>query len=430
LGSAVLSDPVLVIALRSIARGLEGRPGLVSGAIHAGGLGVRLAFMFALLYLSGPALLGQYGLLASIEVVAIYLAGLEFHAFTTRRYARRPGALRLRIALASHARLLCFSVPAAMLGAGVATWLFGLGLTPLALFGFLVIVATGSVAQEMLRFIVMTQRPVAAAILGFIRTALWQPVALLFVATEQPLEALALTWMAAAVVSLLWGGWMLRGAIFSRIRPGSRYLGRGLKAARNYYAMASASVLQSNLERFVLQLFLGPEAVGIFTFFQNLANALPALIQSSVLNVWLAQLLNQFGQGLQGRFALVAQVQRKVLVTCAILSMGVVVGVTGIALVLSRDTYLYNLWILPALLLAQSLIMWSQPLYLGLFGAHRDRIIMIQSLSVLAATLALCVLCVAQLGITGAVVSQLAGGAGLALLRWVVFVRYRRAGWV
>lgn len=415
---------------RSIVRMLERRPGVVSGAIHASGLGVRLAFMFALLYLSGPALLGQYGLLASIEVVAIYLAGLEFHAFTTRRYARRPGARRLRIALASHARMLCFSAPAAMLGAALAAWLLGLGLTPLALFGFLVIVGTGSVAQEMSRFIVMTHRPVAAAVLSFIRTALWQPVVLLFVATEQPLEALALAWMVAAVVSLLWGGWMLRGALFARVRPGSRYLGQGLKTTRNYYAMASASVLQSNLERFVLQLFLGPEAVGIFTFFQNLANALPALVQSSVLNVWLAHLLNQFGQGVKTRFDLVKQVQRRVLATCAILSGGIIVGVTGIALLLARDAYLHYLWILPALLVSQTLIMWSQPLYLGLFGAHCDRVIMIQSLTLLAATLFLCVLCVAQFGIGGAVVSQLAGGASVALARWAIFARYRRAGWV
>lgn len=405
---------------------LSARPGLVSAGVHGVGLAIRLAFMFAVLQFSGAELLGRFGLLASIEVVVIYLAGFEFHAFSTRRYARHPGPLGLRIALACHRRLLLVSAPIAVVSALTATLAFKLQLTILELALFAAIVAGGSIAQEMTRFIVMANGAVPAAAMGFIRSALWQPVALLFLATAEPLQAVMSAWAGASLLSVFFGAWTLRSALWSRIRPPARYLLRGVGVARRFYLMASASVIQGNLERFVLQAFLGPEAVGLFAFFQNLANALPALIQAAVTNVFLARILTSFSQRLDERFVLLKQLSRRVLTASALISTCTVAGAASLALLMSKTDYLRDIWMLPLLLLGQTLQAWSQPLYLALFGAHEDRAIMWLSLGTLAASLGWSVLFVDRLGLQGAVLSQLLAGVVILGSRQLVFRSYRR----
>lgn len=391
-------------------------------------MAIRLAFMFAVLQLSGAGLLGRFGLLTAIEVVVIYLSGFEFHAFSTRRYAKRPGRIGLRIALACHRRMLMVSAPIAIGAAVAATLAFRLQLTAVELALFATVVAGGTVAQEMTRFAVMAGGAVPAAAIGFVRSAAWQPLTAFFLMTAEPLQALLSAWAVASIASVIFGAWTLRSAVWSRMRPRARYLLQGIGVARRFYLIASASVIQSNLERFVLQVFLGPEAVGLFAFFQNLANALPALIQAAVTNVFMARILTSFSQRLDDRFLLLKRMFRRVVAASALISVGTVAGAAGLAFLLSEADYLRDIWMLPLLLLGQAMRACSQPSYLALFGAHEDRAILWLSLSTLGVSLAWSVLLVNRMGLHGAVLSQILAGAVILISRQVIFRSYRRQG--
>lgn len=405
-------------------RALWAWPGLASAALHGAGLAIRLGFMFAVLLWSGPTLLGEYGLLISIEVVAIYLAGFEFHTFTTRRYARRPGETSLARSLAGHRRLLLISAPLAMAGSAGAAWALGLDLTPFELVAFMVVIATGTIVQDLIRFIVMARDPVMSIVAGFCRQALWLPFALIFLGSANPLEWMLLCWAIAAVLSLAIGVWVLRSAIWRPHRLKRRYLVQGLNVARNYHITASASVLQGNMERFVIQSFLGPEAVGIFAFFQNLANTLPAFVQAAVLNLWLPNLLSDFGQKRAERFVTVRRVIKRAAAVSIITSVGILVGSVVLSALTKHLEYLSTIWILLALLVGQIAQMVTQPIHLALYGAHRDRALMRMSLALLSLSLLLSVALVAAFGITGAVISQVITGLAIASGRMGLFRFY------
>lgn len=402
-------------------------PGIGAAFLHGSGLAIRLGFVFALLALSGAELLGRYGLLASIEVVAIYLAGFELHAFTTRRYARRPQLAQVRICLAAHRRLFLISVPLAMAGAYLATLLLDLNLDALELGAFLLVIATGVIAQDLLRYITILKGTMRSATIGFIRTAAWQPIALALASTVAPLRSIVIMWAIAGLLSVLWGMWMLGPPVFARIRIRRLYLLSGLWTARRFYLMACASVLQGNMERFVLQASLGAEAVGLFVFFQNMANALPTLIQVSVHNAALPAMLTQFGQRLPDRFDLLRRLFRQTLLASAAIATLTTVCVL-ILLLLAPMQPIQYFWILPALLLAQTLQTCSQPFYLALFAAHQDRPIMWLSLALLLVSLTLCIVLVEALALIGAITSQI--GAGLAILTARMFMMraYARRG--
>ncbi|WP_420472432.1 lipopolysaccharide biosynthesis protein [Brevundimonas sp. FT23042] len=384
--------------------------------------------MFALLAWGGPALLGVYGVLTAIELVAIYLSGFEFHTFTTRRYARRPSLAALGRCLACHRKMLLVSTPLAIVGASAATVFLGLHLTWIELVAFMVVVATGTAVQEIVRFIVLTRRPIMSVVVSFIRTASWQPLVLIAIHGAAPLTGMLLLWSGAALLSLILAGWLLRDAIWRSVHIPVRYLKRGLSEAGNYYLTANASVLQSNLERFVLQSFLGPAAVGVYAFFQSLASTLPALVQSAVLNLWLPNLLEDFGQRRPGRFKTLWLAAFRALAVSVVLGGGILVGAVALSVITNHSSYLPLIWMLVALLAGQIVQMATQPIHLALYGAHRDRPLMILSLGVLTVSLGLSIVLIQTLGTEGAVLSQVAGGVLLALARFLLFRLYLRKG--
>ena len=363
--------------------------------------------MLAILRWSGSTLLGVFGLLVAIDMVVVYLCGLEFHTFTTRRYARRPSPTMLRLCAKSHYQLLMICAPLAVVVAITVTLVLRLNLsaTELTLLG--TIVATGMLSNEVGRFMVLTDKPLHSVTMTFIRTAGWQPLVLAFLGTNEELTALLALWALGSLLSMSWSLWIMRGALGSTVRLRLRYLLRGLALSRTYYLIASASVLQSNLDRFVLQMMLGPTAVGIFTFFQTLANTLPALVQAAVLNVWLPQILSAFGHQTPKRMELLSRVGRRSWAIGIILS--VAIGFTAFPLVwiTSRADYLGWLWILPLLLAAQILIAGSQPLHLAIYAAHKDLALMWLSLGILVFGIVISIILVTHFGIAGAVTASL-----------------------
>jgi O-antigen/teichoic acid export membrane protein len=400
--------------------------------VHGTGLLIRLIFMVAVLRWGGASLLGQYSLLAALELVVIYLAGFEFHTFTSRRYAQRPNHRRLRLCAASHARVLPWSALVGVTAIVAAAWALGLKLTLLQGLLLALLVVSGSVAQEIGRLMILVGRPVHSVSLSFLRNTAWQPffIGCLFASLDERvlLNALLMVWSASSILATAWGVWNMREALRSCARPRATYLLRGIGASSRFHIIASAAVLQGNLERFVLQSLLGPAAVGVFTFFQTLANTLPAFVQAAVLNVWLSRLLTAFSQRSSDRHTLVQQIARNALRVSLFSALAVCVAALPVSWLGGQHDLLGWAWMLPALLAAQVLLMWTQPLHLALFAGHQDTILMWLMLGSLLLAFSASVLFVQSFGIGGAVAAQLVAASVLALARARLVARQRSRG--
>lgn len=393
-------------------------PGLLSMLIHGCGLAFRLSFTILLLRLSSSSVLGHYGLLVAIEVVVIYLAGFEFHTFTTRRYAYRPNPRMLRLCLASHRRMMLLSMPLAVILTLAALQFFRIDLPWHYSLAFALVVMSGVLAQELIRYLVLVDKAVHAVAITFLRGAAWQPLVVPFIdADAHTIHYVVTAWAPVSALATLWSVFLMRSALGLRSRPRLRYLLRGLSLSRTYYIIAAATVIQGNLERFVLQLLLGPAAVGVFAFFQTLANTLSALMQSAILNLSLGQILTEFGRRLESRMELLRGLLAKCLKASLMIAGLICVLALPLILVTSRPEYLRLLWILPVLLVGQVLTMWTQPIHLALYGAHHDRILMGVSLLALGGSLALNCGLVLAFGMTGAVLAPILIGAALAAAR-------------
>ena len=373
---------------------------------HGTGLVIRLGFLLGLLHYATPAVVGTFSLLASIETVSIYFAGLEFNTFTARRYTKAPTPRRLRMLMRAHTFLVAFTAPTTALVGGFATVVLKMALSGPVIALFAVALLMGCILQETGRYLILNNRPVSSILLSVLRTAAWQPAALLLILLHKdPILAIVCCWAIVVTGAATWSIWTMRNELRSRTRFHLSYLRAGLWKARTYYGISALSALQGNLERFVLQLFLGPASVGVFSYFQTLANTMPSLIQAAILNLSLPQLLTKFGRKTPDRW----DYRRKVAKRSMLAGLGVGAAICAIAVplttIVSKHDYQSGLWMLPILLVGQVLLVWTQVSHLALYAAHRDSVLLGFAALALAASAVLNLSLISLLGVAGATVA-------------------------
>ena len=375
---------------------------------HGTGLVIRLVFLLGLLHYSTPSVVGKFGLLTSIEAVSIYFSGMEFHTFAARRYMKAATPRRLRILMRAHMFLVAITAPATAVIGAFATIALKMELSASLILIFAVALLMGAILQEMGRYLILNKRPVSSIVLSVLRTAAWQPAALLLILLgKEPMLAIVGSWASMAFAAATWSLWTMRHELRARSRFRLSYIRSGLWKARTYYGISALSTLQGNLERFVLQLFLGPASVGVFSYFQTLANTMPSLIQAAILNLSLPHLLAKFSQRAPDRWAYQRQVAKQS--ALASLAVGAIICALAVPLttVVSKHDYQSGLWMLPILLLAQVLLVWTQASHLALYAAHRDAVLLGFAALALAASAVLNLSLIPLLGVAGAVVAPL-----------------------
>ena len=401
---------------------------LSAWVVHGSGLVVKLVFILALLRMSSASVIGNYGLMAAIDLVVIYVAGLEFHTFTARRYALRPTATRLRMCVACHLWLLRGAAPLAAILAVIVAWALNVQLGGPGLLALAVIAGSGAIAQEVMRLMILSGQPVHSVTLGFLRTTGWQPFALPILSPhDNTVVHIAFLWATASVLATAWGVWTVRAKLTWRTKPRARYIQAGITTSWRYYLTGSASVLQGNVEKFILQLALGPTAVGVFAFYQTMANTLPALLQSAILNISLPRLLSEFGQRRCTRMPFLHQLRYRSLIGGVLIGSMILFATWPLLQFASRGLYDAYFWILPLLLVAQLLMMWTQPIHLALYASHHDHELMWLTIGALSASLAITSSLVAAAGLGGAAVSPLVVGVAVATARHVLMQRLHAA---
>lgn len=404
-------------------------PAVLSTGIQGAGLVLRLLFVMALAKMAGPEILGYFGLLTAIELVAIYASGFELHSFSTRRYSRHPSPSQLRICFGIHIWVFRFSALLAALVATGAAWAFDVHLDATGYVFLGLAAASGTVAQEIGRYLIVLGKPIRAMAMSTLRSAGWMPFAAPFIGPEHDsIRNVLLTWAAASVISAAWGLHAVRIALSGNLRMRPRYVAHAMVRSLGYYAVATATVVQANVERFVLQVLLGPTAVGIYSLFLTLANTLTSLIQAGVLNIYLPRILATFGNLSEGRHAVLREAIKKALIVCFVMSGLILVLSVPIVNLTAHGDYLRFWWILPMLLAGQTILLWSQPVHLALFGAHHDRLLLTITFASLVASLAVSAGLITLSGIAGAAFAPVLVSTAVAFARQIAYKRLVTAG--
>ncbi len=381
----------------------------------------KFLLVVAMARLLPPGEVGVYGLVASALAFSTQLIGLELHLISARELVVSPPARRLLL-MRDHAVFLglAFAV-----GIPLVLGFFAIGSLPWRLLpAFLALLFLEQCGQDAYRFLISLGRPLRATAILFLRSGAWAIVAMALLVADprRGLGTVLLLWVAAAVLSLALGVRWLIGpySALHAIRKTSvdwRWIARGARAALPLFVSTLAFRGIFTLDRYILERGAGHDAVGVYTFFTGVTNALQMALDASVFVIWYPRLLaaRQSGGLLQSVRGFARQTTG-VLTGLAFLAGLAIMPVLWFVGKAAYSDGLATFWVLLVAAVVTGLGM--VPHYV-LYALGRDRAISGANLLGLTLVLVLDMILVRPFGHLGVAVGQLVGMTALSVAKGV-----------
>lgn len=368
-----------------------------------------------------PREVGVFGLVVASLVVALYAAGLDFYAFSTREILRvgpQQAARLFRDQLAFHGVAYLLVLPAllAVFAAGFLPW----RLAPL----FYLLTVVEHLGQELQRLLVTLSRPRSAATTAFLRGGAWVPLLFVLFLGEPRLrnvDTVLATWLGGSLVALLVAAFRLRDLEWGRTRRYEidlSWLGRGLKVALPLLLGTLALRGIFTVDRFSLEAVRTTAEVGVYTFFISGYAAFQGFVEMGVLMIHRPGVIRAFQAGRRDDYrrrmrhlALHLGVLMALLVTAAALLIGPVLEIIGREI---YDRHIATFWWVLALAVVAAL---AELPHLALYARHRDRSIVGATLVGLGLALLLDPLLAHRAGPAGVAAATLAAIASTGLIK-------------
>ncbi|MDN3277278.1 oligosaccharide flippase family protein [Frankia sp. RB7] len=378
-------------------------------------LASRFLLSLLLARMLSPAEMGQYGLLTAALAFALLVVGLEFYSYTLRELVPADPKQRARIiadqmALGSVALVATGIVVAGAIAAGS----FPARLAP----WFILILITEHVSLEATRILIITWRPVRAYVGVFLRGGVWVyaiAVLMFAVPSTRTLETVLVWWAFGGVLSIAFSAFSLSELPWRELRgyrPNLKNIRTGLSVARPFMLTAAGALVISYVDRFVIDAFVGRDALGIYTFYSTILIGLLSL-GSSVSHQFLPKVIAGYAAGLDAyRAALRSFFWSILALVCATMVLsGIAMG--PMLTLLGLSAYAANVGVFYAMLPGIFLRMLADVPSYALYAARSDQCLLICNLGSAVVSTILNLALIPVLGIYGA---ALAGGVASAVL--------------
>lgn len=343
--------------------------------IHFTGLGVRFFFTLFLIKNNQIEALGFYGLMCAIETLMPYLLGLEIHTFSTRRYVKNQTKTKFSTIVSLHWGFISITLPIAAIISPLVLYLLNATDNLMILFLSSVICMAAMILQETIRASVILKKPEASVYLTFMRSSSWQPVAIfiIFFTKSDALLTIMLFWALTTTAAMLWSLKIVGIEKIPRSRLRFKYILNAINMSKDYYVVAVAGAVTQNIDRLLLQMTMGLQAVGIYTLIQSLASSINGAVQSSIINKKAMAILEIVPKTAMLTRPIVVNTSLSSFKYSVILSLFILMLLYPLAL-LTDKLYLLDYYTpLLLLLTAQTINMVGQPFHLALYAVHKDR---------------------------------------------------------
>jgi O-antigen/teichoic acid export membrane protein len=394
--------------------------------------GLTLASRFLLSVLLArmlsPDEMGQYGLITALLAFALLALGLEFYSHTLRELVpasptRRAQIIADQIALGA----VTFLIVGLLSLLAVLTAVFPSRLAP----WFLLILATEHISLEATRILIITSRPIRAYIGVFLRGGVWVYAIAILMFTKpssRSLETVLMWWALGSASSIIFAALSLRDLPWRELRnrrPDWAWIYAGLRTARPFILTAVGALTISYVDRFMIDGFVGREALGIYTFYSTISIGMLSL-GASVSQQFLPKMIAAYTSGaaalqkaIRSFFWSLLGVAGGIIVVAAVL-------ISPILATLQLTQYAQSVGVFflmfPAILLR---ILADVPSY-ALYAARADGKLLVCNLGSAIVSILLNIALIPALGIYGAALSNcVASGVLLVALTFFTVSRMR-----
>ena len=381
------------------------------------GLTLASRFLLSLLLarMLSPAEMGEYGLLTAALAFALLAIGLEFYSYTLREMVPASPTGRTRI-IADQITLgvIALLVLGILVLAAILAGWFPSRLAP----WFLLILITEHISLEATRILIITERPVRAYVGVFLRGGIWvyaMAVLMFTTPSTRTLETVLVWWALGGTLAIAFSAVSLSNLPWRELRgyrPDWNAIFAGLRTARPFMLTAAGALIISYVDRFVIDRFVGREALGIYTFYSTISIGLLSL-GASVSHQFLPKIISGYAAGAEAYRAAL----RSFFWSLLALALGTTI-ISGLVMgpmlnILGLSVYASGIWVFYAMLPGIFLRMLADVPSYALYAARSDSYLLFCNLGAALISTLLNVLLVPIFGIFGA---ALTGGVASAVL--------------
>jgi O-antigen/teichoic acid export membrane protein len=374
-------------------------------------------------YLS-VAEVGIFGILSITLSLGIHFVGLDFYGFNTREILARPGeASRLiRDQAVFHLLSYLLVLPALLL-------VFAFEALPWSLLVvFVGLLVVEHLAQEMQRLLFTLSRPIQAALTLFLRGGMWVYALLVLFLLEpqsRTIGTVCIVWVAGSTTAVLFAGFCLRNLDWQagiRSPVDWAWVQKGLLVAMPL--LSSTLVFRALLavDRYALQHFWGPEAVGIYTFYATIRNAIQGFLEAAVLFVLRPKVIAAHEQGdVEGFRREISRLTWATLALVGLLSLAAFIAIDPVLKLVGTKAYAEHKELLRPILLMTFIFALAEIPHTVLYARHQDRALVATSFLGLIAAIVFSLILVPNHGLMGAAFATLLAGLTILVAKqWIV----------
>lgn len=397
---------------------LLGKP-LASLAIRGISLGGKTLLIILLGRYATAADLGIYGIFSSTIILAGTVAGFEFYTYSGRELLapeRDAGSLVFgHFSFVSLVTLLTATATVFLLS---TTGLLARAFLPL-FFGILLF---STISNHLVQILVYLSRPVAAQLVLLVRDGLWGYIAVYFLIHGGGLHTVFQVWTIGTLLAVMLGAVLLAQALPRMIPwklPSSEWFKKGIRISSLFVLTAFSYKLVEFADRYLIDLYLDREHVGMYTLFASLANLLTVLTATTVDLFFYPKLIKYWNHN--DRTAFAATVRAYLLRTAVITIPGALIGwfaVEPFLSIIGKESFIPYLPAYAVLLVSATVTSFATVPHYILFATKRDTATFtLVFLAVLINIVFNCIL-IPLAGISGAAFATLASMLFLLIARW------------
>lgn len=404
-------------------------PKFFNTSLRLGSLAIKLGLTLYMGRYLGLGELGTYGLVAACVAIAIPLLGFRFDYVVSRDIVDVSGfdlAHKMRDQLVfyglSYLAMAVFLLALAFLNTGMFDASLILFILPLCILESLATITSSN--------LVSLKRPILANALFFMRASLWVlPVVAMGILepSYRTANLIFSWWLGGVVLSLFVTACSFRTLPWAEVLRSPvdwLWIRSGVKKCFFIWLGAVGAAAASNIDRFVVEFFMGRDFVGIASFYGSFIIAITSLLSSGIFSFGYPQLISLYKKNEQKQFLEATKkmtFQAVGAATLLCILIGIAVPILGD--LFDRPEFSTNADVLWLMLLGIWLKSATESLHYVLYARHQDRAIWMGSLLLLAITFLGNVLLVSLFGFIGIGYSALLSAVFLCSWR-IYYFRY------
>ncbi|MDW2402511.1 hypothetical protein R7042_09895 [Vibrio sp. 1262-1] len=353
---------------------------VINLSLRVGMLGSKSLFVFIAAKFLDLAEFGVYSLVGATIAYAIYVLGLDFYTFTTRKLIglEKGEAAEIIVEQVRFCFLSYFAFFVPLFG----VFVFGFIPWDLTLV-FFILLLSEFISQELTRILIALEKVVTASIVLFIRTSLWcYLLVLLFVLESETrsVEWILYSWLVSSLLSVIIAFRILKFVTWKDliVQPiPYKWIINGVKIAFPMLLSTLAIRAVFTLDKYTVEYFGDLSVLGVYSVYIAVCNALLSFMDAAVIQFSYPKIVKYFNSNDKDAYSReMVKFSKSVLGFLSIITLALSGVSEYVFSYLGKEEYLVEIDILWWLIAAHVILIISYIPHYGLFAMKKDRFLM------------------------------------------------------